>query len=241
VLADSFGRIATDLRVSVTDRCNLRCAYCMPAEGLDWLPGDEIGQGPRRGRALPESSRERGRAVRRCEVADPGAGPDPAGPFTSVKDLITAIGTFIDGWNERCEPFTWTKTADELLPNAHPVKELLSRDTSSGLGQCRGSNRCQQKLRQAGPLIGALLVRTWLHGPGRSVPSLDQGLVRAISHCPGISAGDNRDGSRSISARPPQLRVLRRHERGPRRQSRSASAGTATRRRSNRIDSRRIE
>jgi GTP 3',8-cyclase len=38
VLADSYGRIATDLRVSVTDRCNLRCAYCMPAEGLDWLP-----------------------------------------------------------------------------------------------------------------------------------------------------------------------------------------------------------
>ena len=39
MLTDSFGRIATDLRVSLTDRCNLRCDYCMPAEGLDWLPG----------------------------------------------------------------------------------------------------------------------------------------------------------------------------------------------------------
>jgi cyclic pyranopterin phosphate synthase len=38
VLADAYGRVATDLRVSLTDRCNLRCAYCMPAEGLDWLP-----------------------------------------------------------------------------------------------------------------------------------------------------------------------------------------------------------
>src|SRR6266516_5035113 len=38
VLADSYGRVATDLRVSLTDRCNLRCDYCMPAEGLDWLP-----------------------------------------------------------------------------------------------------------------------------------------------------------------------------------------------------------
>jgi cyclic pyranopterin phosphate synthase len=38
VLSDSYGRIATDLRVSLTDRCNLRCTYCMPAEGLDWLP-----------------------------------------------------------------------------------------------------------------------------------------------------------------------------------------------------------
>jgi cyclic pyranopterin phosphate synthase len=42
VLADSFGRIATDLRVSLTDRCNLRCNYCMPAEGLDWLPGPAL-------------------------------------------------------------------------------------------------------------------------------------------------------------------------------------------------------
>ncbi|MCZ8377936.1 GTP 3',8-cyclase MoaA [Mycobacterium sp. CPCC 205372] len=41
-LVDTFGRIATDLRVSLTDRCNLRCTYCMPAEGLDWLPGDEL-------------------------------------------------------------------------------------------------------------------------------------------------------------------------------------------------------
>ncbi len=41
-LVDSFGRVATDLRVSVTDRCNLRCTYCMPAEGLDWLPKPEL-------------------------------------------------------------------------------------------------------------------------------------------------------------------------------------------------------
>lgn len=37
-LADRFGRIARDLRVSLTDRCNLRCSYCMPPEGLEWLP-----------------------------------------------------------------------------------------------------------------------------------------------------------------------------------------------------------
>lgn len=41
-LPDTFGRVATDLRVSLTDRCNLRCVYCMPAEGLDWLPGPEL-------------------------------------------------------------------------------------------------------------------------------------------------------------------------------------------------------
>jgi transposase len=44
------------------------------------------------------------------------------GTFTSVKDLIAAISTFIDGWNNRCQPFTWTKTADELLPHCQPGK-----------------------------------------------------------------------------------------------------------------------
>ncbi|MGK5679859.1 GTP 3',8-cyclase MoaA [Actinoplanes sp. URMC 104] len=40
-LADRFGRVATDLRVSLTDRCNLRCTYCMPEEGLAWLPREQ--------------------------------------------------------------------------------------------------------------------------------------------------------------------------------------------------------
>jgi transposase len=44
------------------------------------------------------------------------------GTFTSVKDLIAKIGIFIDGWNDRCQPFTWTKTADELLPHSTPGK-----------------------------------------------------------------------------------------------------------------------
>lgn len=41
-LVDRFGRVHTDLRVSLTDRCNLRCTYCMPAEGLNWLPKAEV-------------------------------------------------------------------------------------------------------------------------------------------------------------------------------------------------------
>ena len=40
------------------------------------------------------------------------------GSFTSVADLITAIEAFIDGWNDRCHPFTWTKTPDEIIPRA---------------------------------------------------------------------------------------------------------------------------
>jgi cyclic pyranopterin phosphate synthase len=41
-MPDTFGRFATDLRVSVTDRCNLRCSYCMPAEGLPWMAKPEM-------------------------------------------------------------------------------------------------------------------------------------------------------------------------------------------------------
>lgn len=41
-LVDGFGRVHRDLRISVTDRCNFRCVYCMPAEGLPWLPREEL-------------------------------------------------------------------------------------------------------------------------------------------------------------------------------------------------------
>ncbi|MFD7445398.1 GTP 3',8-cyclase MoaA [Streptomyces sp. NPDC059909] len=42
MLLDTYGRVATDLRVSLTDRCNLRCTYCMPEEGLQWLSKPEL-------------------------------------------------------------------------------------------------------------------------------------------------------------------------------------------------------
>ena len=41
-LTDSFGRVHRDLRISVTDRCNFRCTYCMPEDGLPWLPRSEV-------------------------------------------------------------------------------------------------------------------------------------------------------------------------------------------------------
>src|SRR3954464_6504281 len=41
-LVDGFGRTHTDLRISLTDKCNLRCTYCMPPEGLDWMPTPDL-------------------------------------------------------------------------------------------------------------------------------------------------------------------------------------------------------
>ena len=48
------------------------------------------------------------------------------GSFASVKDLISAIGRFIDGWNERCHSFVWTKTAEDLLDHCRPGQRTSS-------------------------------------------------------------------------------------------------------------------
>lgn len=63
-LVDTFGRVANDLRVSLTDRCNLRCSYCMPERGLRWLPGEQLLRPDelarliqRRPEAMPNSTR----------------------------------------------------------------------------------------------------------------------------------------------------------------------------------------
>ena len=49
------------------------------------------------------------------------------GTFRSVKDLIGAITRFIDGWNDRCEPFVWTKTADQILSHSRSQKTSFTR------------------------------------------------------------------------------------------------------------------
>jgi transposase len=49
------------------------------------------------------------------------------GSFDSVKQLVAAIGTFIEGWNDRCHPFVWTKTADAILPHATRKRDSDAR------------------------------------------------------------------------------------------------------------------
>ncbi|MCI9887031.1 GTP 3',8-cyclase MoaA [Micrococcales bacterium 31B] len=59
-LLDQHGRIATDLRVSLTDQCNLRCTYCMPAEGLQWLERSALMQRDEIARLLSIATRDLG-------------------------------------------------------------------------------------------------------------------------------------------------------------------------------------
>ena len=57
------------------------------------------------------------------------------GSFGSVTDLTAAIRAFIDGWNDRCHPFVWTKTADELLDQSQPESNPPDRRTPWVWGQ----------------------------------------------------------------------------------------------------------
>jgi transposase len=49
------------------------------------------------------------------------------GTFSNAKELVAAISRFIDGWNDRCHPFVWTKTADEILPHTHRQRTSETR------------------------------------------------------------------------------------------------------------------
>jgi hypothetical protein len=52
-------------------------------------------------------------------VSDPTSSAIHRGTFASVRDLMIKIRAFITGWNDRCQPFTWTKTADQILTKAN--------------------------------------------------------------------------------------------------------------------------
>ena len=89
------------------------------------------------------------------------------GTFTSVKDLIAAIGRFIDGWNDRCQPFTWTKTADEIIPNATGGKRTSFTRHATGASARQTTDSCtmpQTHLRNAG------LIRTCSDKPSARPP-----------------------------------------------------------------------
>src|SRR5262249_37587597 len=84
---------ATHKHPAITDSlsANPRAHLPFPPAGCSWLNMVEV--------FFPIIARQ---AIRR-------------GPFRAVKDLTAKIGAFIDGWNQRCQPFVWTKSADELL------------------------------------------------------------------------------------------------------------------------------
>ena len=87
MLVDTFGRVATDLRVSLTDKCNLRCSYCMPPEGLEWLPGPDAAH---RRRARPAGRRSPS-ASASTEVRFTGGEPLLRRGLVSIVERVGAL------------------------------------------------------------------------------------------------------------------------------------------------------
>ncbi len=91
-LTDAHGRTARDLRVSLTDRCNLRCSYCMPAEGLPWLPTDEVLTDQEVSRLIEVAVRLLGVRKVRFTGGEPLLRRGLAGIITAAAALRTAEG-----------------------------------------------------------------------------------------------------------------------------------------------------
>ena len=83
------------------------------------------------------------------------------GSHSSVKELIGAIERCSDGWNERCHPFVWTKTADELLDHCRPSQGHRLRDTSSK------QQSLVSRLAASQPALVASPTGSQLHPPRR--------------------------------------------------------------------------
>lgn len=91
-LGDRHGRVATDLRVSLTDRCNLRCTYCMPAEGLAWLPTEDTLTDEEVNRLLRVAVERLGITKLRFTGGEPLLRPGLAGIIATSKTLRTIYG-----------------------------------------------------------------------------------------------------------------------------------------------------
>lgn len=91
-LVDPFGRTATDLRVSVTDRCNLHCTYCMPAEGMDWLARSDVLSADEIIRLVQVAVSQLGISKVRFTGGEPLVRPEIVRIVSGVKRLRTASG-----------------------------------------------------------------------------------------------------------------------------------------------------
>ena len=139
------------------------------------------------------------------------------GSFDSVKELVTAIRAFIDGYNDRCHPFIWTKTADEILPRA-TRQTNFRRGT---LGQLPGRD-----LKLAGEDLPDPLARAleWHRRVAQEHPQAEPVDERhgQVGRLPRIDAGElaRRDALRDRRRDP--AAVARVHLRGDRAQARVA-------------------
>lgn len=107
-LQDRFGRVATDLRVSVIDKCNLRCTYCMPADGMPWLPTSQLMSADEIRRIVRVAVRSLGAEELRITGGEPLVRKDLehiiAGIRADNPDLPISMTTNAVGLDKRAQP-----------------------------------------------------------------------------------------------------------------------------------------
>ena len=182
---DRHGRVATDLRVSLTDRCNLRCTYCMPAEGLDWLPSPELLTDDELVRLVGVAvvaGRDRGALHRRRAAAAPGAAsivervaalrPRPALSLTTNGIGLTRLAA------GRWPRPAWTGSTSRSTPwTRRPSPELTRRaridDVLAGLAAAAAAGLTPVK-------VNAVLMRGVNDG---EAPALLRWALRTATSC----------------------------------------------------------
>ena len=185
-LADSHGRLIEDLRVSVTDRCNFRCQYCMPAEGLAWMDRESI-----------LSFEEIERLVRlftRLGVRDvrlTGGEPLVRRQFPELVARLAALGTIGD-LSLTTNGYLLGRDAVALARRAAPTTRRTSADRLVDPGDRRGH-------RNAGRPRGAAIDRELQHHAVRArvrdAPDRlhrDQGPHRPDARGERVGAGHHR-------------------------------------------------
>ena len=153
MLVDKHGRALEDLRISVTDRCNFRCTYCMPLDQYDWISRDQILSYEEIGRLARVFA---GLGVRKLRIT----GGEPL-LRADLEDLVEMLAR-VDGIEDIC----LTTNASLLADKAEPLKrgrlasaygeprlarpnDLRTHGTARRLGGCAGGHLCCHRDRSS--------------------------------------------------------------------------------------------
>ena len=142
MLTDAYGRVATDLRVSLTDRCNLRCAYCMPPEGLDWLPAPEVLTGDEIIRLITIGVEALGIREVRFTGGEPLLRRDLADIIAATAALEPAAGHLADHQRDRPGPARGRAEGGGPRPDQRLARHAPARGLPEADAAATGSTTC---------------------------------------------------------------------------------------------------
>ncbi|MDF1487593.1 GTP 3',8-cyclase MoaA [Tessaracoccus caeni] len=170
-LIDGYGRVARDLRVSLTDRCNLRCTYCMPAEGLAWLPTEQTLTDDEVVRLLRVAVERLGVTKLRFTGGEPLLRPGLEGILAAAARL---------------------RTVDGGVPELALTTNGLGLDKRIGRLKAAGLQRVNISIDSLDPVVYARLTRrNRLHDVLSSVRAVDEAGLRPLKVNAVVMRGEN--------------------------------------------------